>query len=101
MGRNGAGKSTTMKALMGLLRAARGADRASAGSDIAARRRTASRRLGLGYVPEDRRIFTDLTVMENLDVGRQPPRAGRRLDAERASRCSRTSARCRTGRAAA
>jgi branched-chain amino acid transport system ATP-binding protein len=32
-------------------------------------------RLGLGYVPEDRRIFTDLTVLENLDVGRQPPRA--------------------------
>ena len=33
-------------------------------------------RLGLGYVPEDRRIFTDLTVAENLEVGRQPPRAG-------------------------
>src|SRR5688500_19787604 len=32
-------------------------------------------RLGLGYVPEDRRIFTDLTVAENLEVGRQPPRA--------------------------
>ena len=31
-------------------------------------------RLGLGYVPEDRRIFTDLTVMENLSVGQQPPR---------------------------
>jgi branched-chain amino acid transport system ATP-binding protein len=31
-------------------------------------------RLGLGYVPEDRRIFTDLTVAENLSVGRQPPR---------------------------
>jgi branched-chain amino acid transport system ATP-binding protein len=33
-------------------------------------------RLGLGYVPEERRIFTDLTVMDNLEVGRQPPRAG-------------------------
>jgi branched-chain amino acid transport system ATP-binding protein len=33
-------------------------------------------RMGIGYVPEDRRIFTDLTVMENLEVGRQPPRAG-------------------------
>jgi branched-chain amino acid transport system ATP-binding protein len=33
-------------------------------------------RLGLGYVPEDRRIFTDLTVLENLEVGRQPPRGG-------------------------
>src|SRR4030095_12140117 len=34
-------------------------------------------RLGLGYVPEDRRIFTDLTVAENLAVGRPPPRAAR------------------------
>jgi branched-chain amino acid transport system ATP-binding protein len=33
-------------------------------------------RLGVGYVPEDRRIFTDLSVMENLEVGRQPPREG-------------------------
>jgi branched-chain amino acid transport system ATP-binding protein len=33
-------------------------------------------RLGLGYVPEDRRIFTDLTVLENLEVGRQPARSG-------------------------
>lgn len=33
-------------------------------------------RLGLGYVPEERRIFTDLTVMENLEVGRRPPREG-------------------------
>ncbi len=34
-------------------------------------------RAGLGYVPEDRRIFTDLTVAENLEVGRKPPRGGR------------------------
>ena len=33
-------------------------------------------RAGLGYVPEERRIFTDLTVAENLEVGRQPPRPG-------------------------
>jgi branched-chain amino acid transport system ATP-binding protein len=33
-------------------------------------------RLGLGFVPENRRIFTDLTVIENLEIGRQPPRAG-------------------------
>ena len=40
-------------------------------------------RLGLGFVPEDRRIFSDLTVMENLDIGRQPPRssAGRQAGA--------------------
>ena len=33
-------------------------------------------RLGLGFVPEDRRVFTDLTVLENLDIGRRPPRPG-------------------------
>ena len=44
-------------------------------------------RLGLGYVPEDRRIFTDLTVAENLEVGRRPPRAGRARPGRR-SACS-------------
>ena len=74
MGRNGAGKSTTIKTLMGLLdqRAGRvtfmGRDISSAPSY-----RIAS--LGLGFVPEDRRIFTDLTVLENLAVGRQPARS--------------------------
>ncbi len=74
MGRNGAGKSTTLKALMGLLakRQRRGA--ASSATTSRSASRTRSRALGLGFVPEDRRIFTDLTVMENLEVGRQPPR---------------------------
>lgn len=73
MGRNGAGKSTTLKAIMGLIPKRRGVVSfmgrnvsASQPHDIAAR--------GLGFVPEDRRIFTDLTVMENLDVGRQQER---------------------------
>jgi branched-chain amino acid transport system ATP-binding protein len=73
MGRNGAGKSTTMKALMGLLEKRTGGVRFM-GRDIskdAAHRISAG---GLGYVPEDRRIFTDLTVLENLEVGRQKPR---------------------------
>ena len=73
MGRNGAGKSTTMKALMGLLEKRTG-DVHFMGRDIskdAAHRIAAS---GLGYVPEDRRIFTDLTVLENLEVGRQKAR---------------------------
>ena len=73
MGRNGAGKSTTMKALMGLLDK-RAGDVQFMGRDIskdAAHRIAAS---GLGYVPEDRRIFTDLTVLENLEVGRQKGR---------------------------
>jgi branched-chain amino acid transport system ATP-binding protein len=76
MGRNGAGKTTTLKAIMGLVDAA-AAEVSFAGQDI--RRMPSFRiaRLGLGYVPEERRIFTDLTVRENMEVGRQPARGGR------------------------
>ena len=75
LGRNGAGKSTTMKTVMGLLRAMSGRVRfLGAAIDNAKPHRIA--RLGLGYVPEDRRVFTDLTVEENLEVGRQPRREG-------------------------
>ena len=77
MGRNGAGKSTTLKAIMGLLAQARAAASTSCGHDISRCQPYRIARLGLGYVPEDRRIFTDLTVMENLEVGRQPPRSRR------------------------
>ena len=73
MGRNGAGKSTTLKALIGML--ARRKGRVSfLGHDISKSEPHHVARMGLGYVPEDRRIFTDLTVMENLSVGQQPPR---------------------------
>jgi branched-chain amino acid transport system ATP-binding protein len=75
LGRNGAGKSTTLKSIMGLLRPAEGKvvfD--GARIDGLASYRIA--RLGLGFVPEDRRIFTGLSVMENLEVGRQKPRPG-------------------------
>lgn len=75
MGRNGAGKSTTMKAVMGLLDRTHGVRRFM-GRDISSLSPYRIARLGLGYVPEDRRIFTDLTVMENLEIGRQPPRPG-------------------------
>jgi branched-chain amino acid transport system ATP-binding protein len=75
MGRNGAGKSTTMKAIMGLLEKRRGAV-SFLGRDIARLPSHRIARLGLGFVPEDRRIFSDLTVMENLEIGRQPPRPG-------------------------
>ncbi|HEY7238717.1 MAG TPA: ABC transporter ATP-binding protein [Burkholderiales bacterium] len=75
LGRNGAGKSTTLKALMGLLEARSGEVRFD-GARIDRRAPHEIARLGLGYVPEDRRIFTDLTVAENLEVGRQPPRPG-------------------------
>ena len=73
MGRNGAGKSTTLKAIMGLLPPRAGQVR-FAGQEIAGLPAFRIARLGLGYVPEDRRIFTDLTVAENLEVGRRAAR---------------------------
>ena len=73
MGRNGAGKSTTLKALTGMLDK-RGGQINFMGTDISNSEPHHAGRMGLGYVPEDRRIFTDLTVLENLEVGRQNPR---------------------------
>jgi len=75
VGRNGAGKSTTMKSIMGLMARRRGRV-VFRGRDISALAPYRIGRLGLGWVPEDRRIFTDLTVRENLAVARQPPRDG-------------------------
>ena len=75
LGRNGAGKSTTMKSLIGLLRP-RAGNIVFQGHDIAGWEPHRIARLGMGYVPEERRIFADLTVAENLEVGRRPPRAG-------------------------
>ena len=74
-GRNGAGKSTALKAIMGLLAPMSGEVRFQ-GRRIDSLQPYEIARLGLGYVPEDRRIFTDLTVAENLEAGRRPPRAG-------------------------
>jgi branched-chain amino acid transport system ATP-binding protein len=73
MGRNGAGKSTTIKAIMGLMARREGSVRFN-GEDISRREAYRIARRGLGFTPEDRRIFSDLTVIENLDVGRQDPR---------------------------
>jgi len=73
MGRNGAGKSTTMKAVMGLLPRRSGTVHLN-GRDVSSLKPFEIARLGLGFTPEDRRIFSDLTVLENLDVGVQPPR---------------------------
>jgi branched-chain amino acid transport system ATP-binding protein len=75
LGRNGAGKSTTLKAIIGMVPVAKG-EIVFADRPIDRLPAHAISRLGIGYVPEDRRIFTDLTVAENLEVGRQPPRAG-------------------------
>lgn len=73
MGRNGAGKSTTLKAIMGLVPKRTGQIQFM-GQSIIRRLPYQIARLGLGYVPEDRRIFTDLTVEENLAVARQDTR---------------------------
>jgi branched-chain amino acid transport system ATP-binding protein len=73
MGRNGAGKTTTMKAIMGLMTQSSGKVSFD-GHDISGKQPFEIARLGLGFTPEDRRIFSDLTVLENLDIGRQPPR---------------------------
>ncbi|SHI13757.1 ABC transporter ATP-binding protein [Pollutimonas bauzanensis] len=73
MGRNGAGKSTTLKAIMGLVPKRNGQVRFM-GQALEKRQPYEVARLGLGYVPEDRRIFTELTVKENLMAGRQRPR---------------------------
>jgi branched-chain amino acid transport system ATP-binding protein len=65
LGRNGAGKTTTLRSIMGL-----------GGQDVTGWLPYRVCRLGVGFVPEDRRIFADLTVEENLEVGRRLPRAG-------------------------
>ncbi len=77
LGRNGAGKSTTMKSIIGLVRPASGRI-GFAGIDIQGLETYRIARLGIGYVPEERRVFGGMTVRENLEAGRQPPRAGLR-----------------------
>lgn len=74
LGRNGVGKTTTLKTIMGLARPSEG-DLLQWGRlvglppyDIA--------RMGVGYVPEERIVFPDLTVRENLEVAAKPPLSG-------------------------
>lgn len=74
MGRNGAGKSTTMKAVMGLLERSKG-DVEFLGQSVAKAKPYQIARMGMGFVPEDRRVFTELSVLENLEIGKQPARS--------------------------
>ncbi|SEF80586.1 ABC transporter ATP-binding protein [Bosea lathyri] len=74
MGRNGAGKSTTMKAIMGLVPPA-GGTVSFEDQRVDGREPFEIARMGIGYVPEDRRVFSELSVMENLSVAQRPPRA--------------------------
>jgi len=75
LGRNGAGKTTTFRSVMGLVPRRSGSIRFD-GIEILGWPTHEIARAGLGYAPEDRRIFTDLTVEENLEAGRQAPRPG-------------------------
>jgi branched-chain amino acid transport system ATP-binding protein len=74
LGRNGAGKSTTFRSIVGLVEL-RSGQIVFEGKNISAAPTHEIVRAGLGYVPEERRIFTELSVDENLEVGRQPKRA--------------------------
>ncbi len=69
LGRNGAGKSTLMKCIIGLITEKNGSIRFN-GAEISMLPPYKVSRAGIGYVPEERRIFTELTVRENLEVGR-------------------------------
>lgn len=75
LGRNGVGKSTTLKSIIGLV-VPKSGDIRFKGKEIAGLPPYKICSFGLGYVPQDRRIFTGLTVMENLEVGRRPAREG-------------------------
>ena len=73
LGRNGAGKSTTMRSIMGLSAPASGVIRFK-GQEVTGRKPHLLARAGMGYVPDDRRVFADLTVGENLEISAPPPR---------------------------
>jgi branched-chain amino acid transport system ATP-binding protein len=77
LGRNGVGKTTTMRSIMGLTPPSQGRVRFK-GEDVTGRSPYLLARQGIGYVPEDRRIFAELSVWENLEVAaRSANRSGR------------------------
>jgi branched-chain amino acid transport system ATP-binding protein len=82
LGRNGAGKSTTMKSIMGLTPPRRGTIRFK-GEDVAGREPFQLARMGMGYVPDDRRVFADLTVGDNLEISERKTGADSTWNKER------------------
>ena len=92
VGPNGAGKTTLINAIAGIQRARGGRDRRSTGATSRRCRRIASASAGIAIVPEGRRLFTRMTVRENLELGSylaaaQGARGAQSLDA--CARCSR------------
>jgi branched-chain amino acid transport system ATP-binding protein len=77
LGRNGAGKSTTMKAIAGIMPSATG-DIKLAGEDVFGKKSYRIARAGLGFVPEDRQVFPEHTVEDNLSIAAKPGPDGRR-----------------------
>jgi len=82
LGRNGAGKTTTMKSIMGITPPKQGSVRFK-GEEITGKDPYLLTRKGIGYVPDDRRIFADLTVGENLEIAERKAREGEGWDRER------------------
>ncbi len=78
LGRNGAGKTTTLRAVMGLARARRGSIRLD-GEEISGLPAHEVPRRGIGYVPQGRRLFSELTVRENLEIGLMARHSPRRV----------------------
>ncbi|MDY4768298.1 MAG: urea ABC transporter ATP-binding subunit UrtE [Treponema sp.] len=68
VGRNGVGKSTTLKSIMGLVKTPQGSIKL-AGEEIISKKTYERAALGIGYVPQGRDIFPQLTVQENLELG--------------------------------
>jgi branched-chain amino acid transport system ATP-binding protein len=85
LGRNGAGKSTTLRSVMGLTPPRSGRVEFK-GQEITRRQPFQVARLGIGYIPDDRRIFADLSVEENLQIVRQVTRRDGRWTIERVYR---------------
>ena len=82
LGRNGAGKTTTLKSIMGLSPPKQGRIRFKE-EDITGIEPFLLARKGIGYVPDDRRIFADLTVGENLEIAAMKAKEGQEWDRER------------------